>query len=124
MRQRVSSGSPFESTVGFSRGIRAGSLVSIAGTAPVSPDGTPASAEEQTRLCLTIIRDALAGLGAEMSEVIRTRIYLVDTADWEAVAKVHGEFFRDIKPASTMVAVKALLDPAWRVEIEADAWVE
>lgn len=124
MRQRVSSGSPFESVAGFSRGVRAGALVSIAGTAPISSEGTPDSIEEQTRLCLTIIRDALAGLGAEMSEVVRTRVYLTHREDWETAARVHGEFFRDIRPACTMLVVKELLDPAWRVEIEADAWVE
>lgn len=122
--QRVSSGSPFESTIGFSRAVRAGQHVLVSGTAPIWPDGTcdpdPAA---QARRCLEIILAALAEAGAGPEDVVRTRTFLVDVADAGPVGVVHGEVFGEIRPASTMVAVAALLDPRWRVEIEADALV-
>ena len=94
----------------------------VSGTAPILPDGTcdpdPAA---QTRRCLAIIVDALKQLGAEPKDVVRTRTYLVDAADWEAVGRVHGEVFGDALPASTMVVVAGFLDPAWKVEMEAEA---
>jgi enamine deaminase RidA (YjgF/YER057c/UK114 family) len=123
MRMLVPSGSPYEKTVGFSRAVREGSHVFVAGTAPVMPEGEelPGDAFGQARRCLQIIATALLEAGATLDDVVRTRIYLVDPADWEEVGRAHGEFFGEIRPASTMVAVSALVDPRWRVEIEADA---
>ena len=121
-RRRVSSGSPFEPRVGFSRAVRVGQRVLVSGTAPVWPDGScdfdPAT---QARRCFAIILAALAELGGRPADVVRTRTYLVDRDDWEAIGRVHGEVFGEIRPASTMVVVAGLLDPRWRVEIEAEA---
>lgn len=121
-RPRVSSGSPYEAPIGFSRALRVGDRVVVAGTAPVWPDGeVDADPEAQAARCLEIITDALAALGAQPSDVVRTRMYLTDPADWEAVGRAHGRAFGDVRPAATMVVVAALLDPRWRVEIEAEA---
>ena len=121
-RDRVPSASPYAAVIGFSRAVRAGDRILVSGTAPVLPDGTcDADAEAQTRRCLAIVVEALEQLGAEPKDVVRTRTYLVDPADWEAVGKVHLEVFGDAPPASTMVVVAGLLDPAWKVEIEAEA---
>ena len=122
--ERVSSGSPFEPIVGFSRAVRAGDRVLVSGTAPVRPDGEvdPDVAVQMGR-CLEIVLDALESLGAGWTDVVRTRIYLTDPQDWPEVGRVHGEVFGDIRPASTMVAVAALLDPRWKVELEAEAVV-
>ncbi|MBT8059019.1 MAG: RidA family protein [Gammaproteobacteria bacterium] len=120
----ISSGSPFESAVGFSRAVRVGKRVEVAGTAPIGPDGKtagPGDPAVQARRCLAIIREALEEAGASLADVIRTRTYLTRAEDWDAVGRVHGEFFGTVRPASTMVVVAALLDPAWRVEIEAEA---
>jgi enamine deaminase RidA (YjgF/YER057c/UK114 family) len=121
-RPRVSSGSPFEAPIGFSRAIRVGDRVVVAGTAPVWPDGeVDPDPETQAARCFAIIGDALAALGAGPADVVRTRMYLTDAADWEAVGRAHGRMFRDVRPASTMVVVAGLLDPRWKVEIEAEA---
>jgi enamine deaminase RidA (YjgF/YER057c/UK114 family) len=121
-RAHVSSGSPYEAPIGFSRAVRLGDRIVVAGTAPVWPDGeVDPDPEAQAARCLSIICDALAALGASPSDVIRTRMYLTDAADWEAVGRAHGRVFRDVRPASTMVVVAALLDPRWKVEIEAEA---
>jgi enamine deaminase RidA (YjgF/YER057c/UK114 family) len=121
-RRRVSSGSPFEPRVGFSRAVRVGRRILVSGTAPVWPDGScDPDPENQARRCLAIILAALAELGARPTDVVRTRTYLVDRADWEAIGRVHGEVFGEIRPASTMIVVAGLLDPRWRVEIEAEA---
>lgn len=123
-RETVSSGSPFEATIGFSRAVRVGDHLAVSGTAPIWPDGQvdpdPAS---QTRRCLEIIVAALAELGGRPEHVTRTRMYLTDARDADSVGKVHGELFGDIRPAATMVVVSALLDPRWKVEIEAEAVV-
>jgi enamine deaminase RidA (YjgF/YER057c/UK114 family) len=96
--------------------------VIVSGTAPVWPDGkVDPDPEAQATRCLEIIGDALAALGASPADVVRTRMYLTDPADWEAVGRAHGRLFRDVRPAATMVVVAALLDPRWRVEIEAEA---
>jgi enamine deaminase RidA (YjgF/YER057c/UK114 family) len=122
--ERVSSGSPFEPTIGFSRAVRAGDRIMVSGTAPVWPDGeVDPDVATQMRRCLEIVTDALAALGAGPSDVVRTRTYLVDANDWPEVGRVHGEVFGDVRPASTMVVVAALLDPRWKVEVEADALV-
>ena len=122
-RRRVGSGSPYEPVIGFSRAIVAGHHLSVSGTAPIMPDGgePPPDAYGQTKRCLEIIVEALRRAGAEPSDVVRTRTYLVDAGDWEEVGRAHGEVFGDVRPASTMVVVTGLLDPRWKVEIEADA---
>jgi enamine deaminase RidA (YjgF/YER057c/UK114 family) len=124
-RQRFSSGSTFEPIIGFSRALRIGDRIVVGGTAPIWPDGScdpdPAA---QTRRCLEIILAALREAGAGPDDVIRTRIFLSDAAHWEAVGRVHGDVFGAIRPASTMVVVAALLDPRWKVEIEAEAVIE
>jgi enamine deaminase RidA (YjgF/YER057c/UK114 family) len=121
-RQRISSGSPYGLTVGYSRAIRVAERVFVAGTAPQWPDGTvdpdPAA---QTRRCFEIIGAALEDAGASFGDVVRTRVYLVDARDFAAVGGVHGEVFSDVRPANTTVVVAALLDPQWRVEIEVEA---
>jgi len=122
-RRLVSSGSPFESTIGFSRAVRDGRHVFVAGTCAVMPDGgePPEDAYGQARRCLEIIVTALAEAGAGPEHVVRTRTFLRHTEDWEEVGRAHGEVFADARPASTMIVVSALLDPRWIVEIEADA---
>ena len=123
-RQHVASGSPFEAAIGFSRAVRAGDRVLVSGTAPVWPDGScPPDAGVQARRCFEIIEAALGEAGASLADVVRTRIYLTSTADADAVSAVHGELFGATRPAATMVVVAGLLDPAWRVEIEAEAVV-
>ena len=121
-RRNFSSGSPFEPRIGFSRAVRVGDAVHVSGTGPIWPDGTfdddPAA---QARRCIEIILEALAELGASACDVVRTRINLVDPADIDAVGTVHAEFFGEVRPAATALAVAALLDPRWKVEIEADA---
>lgn len=125
-RRRIASGSPFEPVVGFSRAIVAGRQVHVAGTAPVPVDGGEVApdAYSQARRCLEIIEAALAEAGATVHDVVRTRIFLVDVDDWQDVGRAHGEVFGDVRPASTMVVVTTLLDPAWKVEIEADALLD
>jgi enamine deaminase RidA (YjgF/YER057c/UK114 family) len=121
-RQHAASGSPYESSIGFSRAVRVGDTVSVSGTAPVWPDGSvdpdPAA---QARRCLEIALAALAELGGRPEDVVRTRQYIVSADDADAVGAVHGEVFGAIRPASTMVVVAGLLDPRWRYEVELDA---
>jgi enamine deaminase RidA (YjgF/YER057c/UK114 family) len=119
MRQNITGGSPFEPIIGFSRAVRVGSAVHVAGTGPVGADNEDAAG--QTRRIFAIAEKALAEAGASFKDVVRTRMYLTHVEDWESVGHVHGEFFRDIRPAATMVVVAALLNPAWRIEIEFDA---
>lgn len=124
-RRRVRSGSPFEATIGFSRAVRIGGRVVVSGTAPVWPDGSCLpDAEAQAQRCFEIIDAALADTGVSRADVIRTRMFIVDRADGDAVGRVHGRFFGDIAPAATMVVVSGLLDPRWRVEIEVEAVAE
>jgi enamine deaminase RidA (YjgF/YER057c/UK114 family) len=122
-RRLVPAIAPQAAMVGYSRAVRAGSHVYVAGTAPIFPDGveTPTDPYAQARRCLEIIVAALAEVGAEPAHVVRTRAYLVDANDLEGVGRAHGEVFGDIRPATTFLVVAALLDPQWRVEIEADA---
>lgn len=125
-RRRISSGSPFEAPVGFSRAYVAGRSVQVAGTAPVPPPGEALAPDAygQARRCLEIIVASLAEAGAGPEDVVRTRMFITDPDDWEDVGRAHGEVFGEIRPASTMVVVAALLDPAWKVEIEADALLD
>jgi enamine deaminase RidA (YjgF/YER057c/UK114 family) len=122
-RGLVSSGSPYEPAIGFSRAVVSGHHVTVAGTAPIMPDGAdpPGDAYEQARRCLEIIAGALEEAGADVKYVVRTRVFLIRREDWEEVGRAHGEVFRDIRPASTMVVVQGFIDPRWLVEIEADA---
>lgn len=123
-RQRISSGSPFEEPIGFSRAVRVGNLVVVAGTAPVWPDDScDPDPYVQARRCLEIISGALGEAGASMNQVIRTRMFMTDVTDQDAVGRAHGEVFGSVRPAATMIVVKDLLDPRWKVEIEADAWI-
>ena len=118
-RQNVEGSSPYEPIIGFSRAVRLGRHIAVSGTGPVgADDADPAGQTEQV---ITLIARALKSAGASLEDVVRTRIYLTDTADWEEVGRIHGRFFSLIRPAATMVVVKQLLDPRWRVEIEADA---
>lgn len=123
-RQTVSSGSPFESTIGFSRAVRVGERVIVSGTAPIWPDGScDPDPRAQAERCFAIILEALRGLGAGPGDVIRTRMYITDPAFAESVGLAHGAVFGDIRPAATMVVVAGLLDPRWAVEIEAEAFI-
>ncbi len=121
-RQLISSGSPWESIVGYSRAVRVGSRVEVAGTAAQWPDGTvDPDPAVQARRCFEIIGLALEEAGASFADVVRTRLYLVDATDFEAISGVHGEVFGAIRPANTTVVVAALLNEAWKVEIEVEA---
>lgn len=123
-RQNIGSGRPWEAVVGYSRAVRVGQMICVAGTTSVDASGAVVGAGDptaQTTQALHIIEAALAELGASMRDVVRTRIYVTNIADWEAIGRAHGEFFRDIRPAATMVEVSRLIDPALLVEIEADA---
>jgi enamine deaminase RidA (YjgF/YER057c/UK114 family) len=123
-RRRVPSGSPWEPVIGFSRALRVGNRVLVSGTAPVWSDGScDADPVAQTRRVIEIIARALEEAGATLADVVRTRIYIVDRRDADAVARVHGEAFGEVRPAATMVVVAALLDDRWRVEMEAEALV-
>ena len=119
MRQNIPGTSPFEPVIGFSRAVRVGNMVYVSGTGPVGAD--EADAATQTRHTLEIVRTALEKAGARIEDVVRTRMYLTHVEDWEAVGRVHGEYFGSVRPAATMVVVAGLLNPAWRIEIEADA---
>lgn len=124
LRRHVSSGSPYESVIGFSRALRVGDRVLVSGTAPIWPDGScdpdPAA---QARRCIEIVERALEEAGATLRDVVRTRTYLTSLADADAVQRVHGEFFGDVLPTSTMVVVVGFLDDRWKVEMEAEAVV-
>jgi enamine deaminase RidA (YjgF/YER057c/UK114 family) len=122
-RRLISSGSPYEPVVGYSRAVRVGDRVFVAGCAPIMPDGAepPADAYGQARRCLEIIATALEEAGSSLEDVVRTRVYLVRLEDFEAVGRAHGEAFSEIRPANTTVVVSALVDPRWLLEIEAEA---
>jgi enamine deaminase RidA (YjgF/YER057c/UK114 family) len=122
-RQRTGSASPYEAEIGFSRAIRVGDRILVSGTAPVEPDGssTPGDAEAQARRCFAIILAAIEQLGGSTADVVRTRMFITDPTDADAVGRAHGAVFREIRPAATMVVIAALLRPEWKVEIEAEA---
>jgi enamine deaminase RidA (YjgF/YER057c/UK114 family) len=122
-RRLVSSGSPYEPVLGFSRAVVVGPHVFVAGTAPIMPDGAdpPADAYGQAKRCLEIVMTALREAGADAEHVVRTRLYLTRRDDFEAVARAHGELFADIRPVNTAIVVSGFVDPRWLVEVEAEA---
>jgi enamine deaminase RidA (YjgF/YER057c/UK114 family) len=122
MKQRVSSGSPLEPVIGFCRAVRTGKHIVVAGTAPIEPDGTttPGDAAAQMERCCAIVANAIADLGGDIADVVKTRIYLTDRADFDRVAKVHGQWFGVARPATTVVVVSGFIRPEWLVEIEAE----
>ena len=125
-RKNVSSGSPYEPIVGFSRAVQIGNVIAVGGTGPLGPDGKtvgPGDVAAQARRCFEISLAALEQLGAGPGDIIRTRIMLTRLEDWEAAARVHGEFFGEIRPASTIMQVTSFVDPDWLIETEVDAVV-
>jgi enamine deaminase RidA (YjgF/YER057c/UK114 family) len=123
-RRCASSGSRWEPIMGYSRAVRSGNAIAVSGTVGVNADGTyPPTAGEQTRRAFAIIRAALEALGGRPEHVIRTRVFVTDVSTWEEVAREHGGLFGDVRPACSLVQVAALIDPAAKVEIEADAIV-
>lgn len=125
-RKLVPSSSPYAEKLGFSRAVRVGSFISVGGTAPIDSEGNTVGLGDpavQTRQCLETIRMALAEAGALLSDVVRTRMLLTRIEDWEQIAEVRGEYFKDIKPVDTVVEVSRFINPDWLIEIEVDAIV-
>ena len=123
IRKQVSSGSPYEPIVGFSRAVRVGNVIAVSGTGPLGPDGktVPGDVAAQARRCFEISIAALEQLGAGAADIIRTRMMLTRIEDWETAARAHGEFFGEIRPASTIMQVTALVESDWLIETEVDA---
>ena len=124
-RRLVSSGSPLEPTIGFSRAVRCGPYLAVAGTAPIGADGRaahPGDVYGQTRACLAIAAKAIEEAGGRLEDVARTRVMLTDIGRWREAARAHGEFFGEIRPASTFVGVARFIDPEWLVEVEFDCF--
>ncbi len=127
VRQIASSGSPLEPEIGFSRAVRVGAHVVVAGTAPIGPDGNTVGEGDvgsQTRRCLDVSIEALVAVGANLDDVVRTRIMLTDISRWREAAAVHGEYFSGIRPAATFLEVSGFIDPRWLVETEVDAIID
>ena len=122
-RQCFASGAPYEPVYGYSRAVRVGNRIDVAGCAPIEPDGssTPGDAGAQAARCIAIIGEALDALGGSYADVVRTRMYITDAADADLVGRAHGSAFKNVRPASTMLVVPALIRPEWKVEIEAEA---
>lgn len=125
-RKLVSSGSPFEPTIGFSRAVRVGAHIAVSGTAPIAPGGGtayPGDLYAQAKRCLEIIEAAVNEAGGKREHIVRTRMFLKDMRNWQEAGRAHGEFFKDIRPAATMIQIVQAIDPEWLIEIEADAIV-
>lgn len=125
-RRNISSESPYEDRIGFSRAVRVGNMIEVSGTAPIGPDGRtmhPGDLYNQTRYCLGIIEKAINEAGGKLTDVIRTRVFLTDISRWEEAGKAHGVYFSDIRPASTFCEISRLVRDDWLVEIEACCWV-
>jgi enamine deaminase RidA (YjgF/YER057c/UK114 family) len=125
-RLNISSGSKYEKPIGFSRAVRIGNIIAVAGTAPLAKDGTTAYPNDlynQTNTCLEIMKKAIIEAGGELKNVIRTRIFLRNISDWELAAKAHGEYFSEIKPACTFIEARGFIKDDWLVETEADCVV-
>lgn len=123
-RELISNGNPMEAVVGFSRAVRVGPFISIGGTAPVGPDGKTVGVGDvaaQTRCCIEVIKAALEQAGSGLHHVVRTRVILTDINDWKAAIDVRKEYFRDVRPVDTIMAVDRFVNPEWLVELEADA---
>jgi enamine deaminase RidA (YjgF/YER057c/UK114 family) len=126
-RKNVSSGSPWEKPIGFSRAVRIGNIIAVSGTAAIAPDGSTAHPNDvygQTKYCIEIMKKAIEEAGGKLENVIRTRIMLKDISKWEEAAKAHGEFFSEIRPACTFVEVKGFVKADWLVETEADCVID
>ncbi len=125
-RRNHSSASPFEPIYGYSRAVRVGNRIDVAGCAPIEADGTSTSGDAgaQAARCIAIIGEALEALGGSFADVVRTRMYITDAADADLVGLAHGSAFKNVRPASTMLVVPALIRPEWKVEIEAEAIIE
>lgn len=126
-RQLISSGSPYESIIGFSRAVRVGEFIAVGGTAPIGPSGETVGSGDpaaQARRCYQIIQAALETAGASLDDVIRTRTMLKRIDDWKTVSQVRGEYFSQIRPVDTIMQVTAFVDPEWLVEIEVDALID
>lgn len=126
-RMCVSSGSPWEKPIGFSRAVKTGNIIAVSGTAPIAPDGSTAYPDDlynQTKYCIEIMKKAIEQAGGTLENVIRTRIMLKDISKWEQAAKAHGEFFSNIRPACTFVEIKGFVKEDWLVETEADCVME
>ena len=124
-RMNISSGTPWEDKIGYSRAVKIGKLVEVSGTSAIDRDRIVAAGDpyQQTRFIIQKIEKALEDAGASLADVIRTRIYVTNIKDWDAVGRAHGEYFKDIKPVTTMVEVKSLIDPNFVVELEATAYL-
>jgi enamine deaminase RidA (YjgF/YER057c/UK114 family) len=120
-RTNIPGTSPYEPIIGFSRAVRIGNHVHVSGTGPVGADDGDIT--QQTEQCLNLIATALKNAGSSMEHVYRTRMFLTHTEEWEAAGRAHGKFFSATRPAATMVVIKELLNPKWRIEIEADAYI-
>lgn len=122
-RINISSGSEYEKPIGFSRAVRIGNIIAVAGTAPIAKDGTtsyPNDLYNQTKRCIEIMLKAITDAGGQIENVIRTRIYLKDISDWQNAARAHGEYFSEIRPACSFIEVKGFIMDDWLVETEAD----
>jgi enamine deaminase RidA (YjgF/YER057c/UK114 family) len=126
-RKNIPSGSPFEKTIGFSRAVRVGNIISVSGTAAIAPDGSTACPNDvygQTKYCIQVMKKAIEEAGGRIENVVRTRIMMRDISNWEHAARAHGEFFSQIRPACTFVEVKGFVREDWLVETEADCIIQ